>query len=80
MRKQPSGEAFHHRGSVLARPESLTTMAVRSTPEMVVWAWPPAHAPWFCDVSVAFSMFRKTSDAGSSIDKALAAISCQKGP
>jgi len=31
MSRQPKGAEFHHSGSVLARPVSLTTMAIRST-------------------------------------------------
>ena len=41
---QPSGEAFHHCGSVLARPASLTTMAIRSTDATLK---PPDQACWW---------------------------------
>jgi hypothetical protein len=41
---QPSVEALHHCGSVLARPASLTTMAIRWTDTTLK---PPDQACWW---------------------------------
>src|SRR2546423_3547244 len=40
MRRQPNGDAFHHSGLALAKPESLTTIAIRPIPTLLF------HACW----------------------------------